>query len=320
MKEPKAPLRAVLGIDAAWTATEPSGVALAVETDGGWRLAAVEAGYDHFLERADGADPGLGRPRGASAEAAKLVAAVSRLVGRAPDCVAIDMPVGPNPIVGRRACDDAISRLYGARKAAVHSPGALRPGPISDALSAGFAALGFPVCVAPPASGLIEVYPHAALIEFMGEPERLPYKAAKTSHLLAGPDGRRAPSKTARSLGADRRGAGRPHRRRRVGAARSRSRRARLAAQGLRGQARRGRLRRRGDRRAERRGRRPRRRRGRDLGSACEGQMTSGRAENSRPAASRRPSPDSPSRDGRPEGRPTGRGASPFPPRGEGGA
>ncbi len=180
MRGPEDVRRAVLGIDAAWTATEPSGVALAVETEGGWRLAAVEAGYDHFLERADGADPGLGRPRGATAEAARLVAAVSRLVGRGPDCIAIDMPVGPNPIRGRRCCDDAISRLYGACKAAVHSPGALRPGPVSDALSAGFAALGLPVCVAPPARGLIEVYPHAALIEFMGEPERLPYKVAKT--------------------------------------------------------------------------------------------------------------------------------------------
>ena len=102
MRGPEDVRRAVLGIDAAWTATEPSGVALAVETEGGWRLAAVEAGYDHFLERADGADPGLGRPRGATAEAARLVAAVSRLVGRGPDCIAIDMPVGPNPIVGRR--------------------------------------------------------------------------------------------------------------------------------------------------------------------------------------------------------------------------
>ena len=181
MRGPEDVRRAVLGIDAAWTATEPSGVALAVETEGGWRLAAVEAGYDHFVERADGADPGLGRPRGATAEAARLVAAVSRLVGRGPDCIAIDMPVGPNPIIGRRACDDAISRCYGERKAAVHSPNAARPGPISDALRAGFAALGFPVCVAPPARGLIEVYPHAALIEFMGEPERLPYKAAKTT-------------------------------------------------------------------------------------------------------------------------------------------
>ena len=110
MRGPEDVRRAVLGIDAAWTATEPSGVALAVEMEGGWRLAAVEAGYDHFLERADGADPGLGRPCGATAETARLVAAVSRLVGRGPDCVAMDMPVGPNPIVGRRGCDDAISR------------------------------------------------------------------------------------------------------------------------------------------------------------------------------------------------------------------
>ncbi len=181
MQESKTPLRAVLGIDAAWTATEPSGVALAVETKDGWRLATVDASYGHFLERRDGADLGLGRPRGATAEAARLIAAVSRLVGQAPDCVAIDMPVGPQPITGRRACDNAISRRYGGRKAAVHSPNAVRPGPISDALRAGFAALGFPVCLAPPAHGLIEVYPHAALIEFMSEKERRPYKAAKTT-------------------------------------------------------------------------------------------------------------------------------------------
>ncbi len=181
MSQPNWALRAVLGVDAAWTETEPSGVALAVEDASLWRLLAVEASYAHFLDRAHGLEPGVGRPKGSKPDAGVLVAAVSRLIGRAPDCVAIDMPVGPNPIIGRRACDDAISRCYGARKAAVHSPNAARLGPISDALRAGFAALGFPVCVAPPAHGLIEVYPHAALIEFMEEPERLPYKAAKTT-------------------------------------------------------------------------------------------------------------------------------------------
>ena len=53
-------------------------------------------------------------------------------------------------------------------------------GPISDALRADFAAFDLEVCTAPPADGLIEVYPHAALIAFMGAPERLPYKAGKT--------------------------------------------------------------------------------------------------------------------------------------------
>ena len=62
----------------------------------------------------------------------------------------------------------------------MHSPSAARPGRISDDLRAGFEALGLPVSVAPPAHGLIEVYPHAALIELMGETERLPYKSGKT--------------------------------------------------------------------------------------------------------------------------------------------
>ena len=37
--------RVVLGIDAAWTTSEPSGVALAAETSGGWHLIAAEAPY-----------------------------------------------------------------------------------------------------------------------------------------------------------------------------------------------------------------------------------------------------------------------------------
>ena len=173
--------RAVLGIDAAWTATEPSGVALAVEDGGGWRLAAVEASYEHFLAHAQGAAPGEARPRGSHPDARALVDAARAICGRAPDCVAVDMPVGPNSIVRRRPCDDAISRIYGARKAAVHSPSAARPGPIGDILRADFEAFGLPVRIEPPAHGLVEVYPHAALIEFMEEKQRLPYKAGKTT-------------------------------------------------------------------------------------------------------------------------------------------
>ena len=172
--------RAVLGIDAAWTATEPSGVALAVETEGGWRLVAVEASYDDFLATARGEVGNEARPKGSHPDAGALVGAATLLCGRALDCVAVDMPIGPRPIVGRRPCDDAISRLYGARKASVHSPGAARPGAISDSLRADFEAFDLPVRCKAPALGVIEVYPHAALIEFMGEKERLPYKAGKT--------------------------------------------------------------------------------------------------------------------------------------------
>ncbi|RBP06225.1 putative RNase H-like nuclease [Roseiarcus fermentans] len=174
------PLRAVLGVDAAWTETEPSGVALAVETDAGWRLHTVEASYDHFSARARGT-PAEGRPAGSPPDAGALLGAAFLLGGRALDCVALDMPVGPRPIVGRRRCDDLVSRAYGARKAAVHSPSAARPGELSDALRADFDAFDFALRVEPPADGLIEVYPHAALIEFMEARERLPYKAGKTT-------------------------------------------------------------------------------------------------------------------------------------------
>ena len=172
--------RAVLGVDAAWTATEPSGVALAAEEANGWRLMAVEASYDHFLVRAKGEAPSGGRASGSHPDAGALIEASRLLSGRALDCVAIDMPVGPHPIVGRRTCDNKISSAYGARKGAVHSPSRTRPGPISDRLRADFEAFGLKVRTAPPANGLIEVYPHAALIEFMGEAVRLPYKARKT--------------------------------------------------------------------------------------------------------------------------------------------
>lgn len=43
----------VLGIDAAWTTTEPSGVAVAARTDAGWRVCGVAPSYDAFLALAD---------------------------------------------------------------------------------------------------------------------------------------------------------------------------------------------------------------------------------------------------------------------------
>jgi predicted RNase H-like nuclease len=172
--------RAVLGIDAAWTEKQPSGVALAVEAEGGWRLAAVEAPYGQFVARANGAPLGEERPRGDKPNAAALLEAARTICGRKVDLIAVDMPLSRLPITRRRRCDDDISRAYGAKGAAVHSPGAERPGKISDALRQEFEALEYGLCTAPPASGLIEVYPHPALIEFLKEPRRLEYKAAKT--------------------------------------------------------------------------------------------------------------------------------------------
>ena len=58
-------LRLALGVDAAWTATEPSGVALVAEREGGWRLLAVESSYARFRALAAGAPPPSPRWRSA---------------------------------------------------------------------------------------------------------------------------------------------------------------------------------------------------------------------------------------------------------------
>jgi len=180
--------RAVLGIDAAWTATQPSGVALAVETERGWRLAAVEASYQHFLDQANGGPPSEERPRGSRPNAAVLLSAASKRCGRPIDLVAVDMPMSQEQIKKRRCCDNEISKRYGARGAATHSPSADRPGKISELLREGFENEKYRLCTHRPAHGLIEVYPHPALIEFFGEARlieffgrafRFPYKVGK---------------------------------------------------------------------------------------------------------------------------------------------
>jgi predicted RNase H-like nuclease len=90
------------------------------------------------------------------------------------------MPLSHNRITGRRTSDNAVSRAYGARKCGTHSPSATRPGRISDDLRNEFGQAGYPLqtdAISPP--GLIEVYPHPALVELANAPERLRYKCSK---------------------------------------------------------------------------------------------------------------------------------------------
>ena len=165
-------MRVVLGIDAAWTLHNPSGVALAVERQAGWRFAGVWPSYAAFLGCAT--DP----------TAAALVARCDALVGSAPDLVTVDMPLSLDPITGRRAADRAISSAFGARGAATHSPSALRPGPIADRLREGFAEAGYPLRTTTRPGRLAEVYPHPALIHLMRAERRLPYKVSRAAKYL----------------------------------------------------------------------------------------------------------------------------------------
>lgn len=164
--------RAVLGIDAAWTTHNPSGVAVARDTGTGWRLVAAASSFSQFYDQPDAP---------AHFDADRILAAATRHAGIAPDLVAIDMPLADTLITARRVSDNLISARYGARGAGTHSPSALRPGPLALDMLTALAAQDYPLHCAGPLTGkaTVEVYPHPALIELTGAPRRLPYKIAK---------------------------------------------------------------------------------------------------------------------------------------------
>lgn len=169
-------MTSVLGIDAAWTHTEPSGVALVERTGIIWQLVRVAASYQSFLsdDHLEGA-----RHRGSTPNPEALQAKTAAITGRPVSVVAIDMPLSTNPITGRRVSDNAISVLYGAKHAGTHTPSQSRPGQLSDDLTLEFAQAGYPLLTSGSAfPALIEVYPHPALIELAKADRRLPYKHA----------------------------------------------------------------------------------------------------------------------------------------------
>lgn len=173
-------MRAVLGIDAAWTEKNPSGVALAVETSKGWELVAVESSYQNFVVRSEGNHQFGAKPVGSKPEPKSLLKAAERLCKKEVNLVAVDMPMSMAPISERRASDNAVSKAYGGRKCSTHSPNSRSPGAINNAFRQEFGEAGYPLLTSEIADrGLVEVYPHPALVELARAPERLKYKSAK---------------------------------------------------------------------------------------------------------------------------------------------
>jgi len=171
--------RAVLGIDAAWTDKNPSGVALAVELNGQWCLIRAEASAAEFVMAA-GATATVQLQTQTGLDAAALLSAAEQFCGIAPDIIAIDMPLSRKIIASRRSADDAVSRKYGGRKCGTHSPNSSRPGKVGERMQRAFENAGYELCVTEIRTpGLIEVYPHPALLEMIGAEERLKYKVGK---------------------------------------------------------------------------------------------------------------------------------------------
>ena len=179
-------MRVILGIDAAWTDRQPSGVALVKGEGRRWSCLAVAASYQAFIERASGPTVDcMTRQPGVCPEPKTLLDAAKRIADAAVDIVTIDMPVSNRRIAGRREADNAISRSYGARWCSAHSPSVERPGNLGSRLTNEFEALGYPVATTDDNSGtvarLVEVYPHVGLLALLQRDMRVPYKVSKSS-------------------------------------------------------------------------------------------------------------------------------------------
>ena len=100
----------VLGIDAAWTAHQPSGISLVQRTTSGWSCLAVAPSYEAFIAQTScrAWDPGQ-KSTGSRPDPSALLHASQQLTGAEVSCVSVDMPLVTTAITGRRAADTAIS-------------------------------------------------------------------------------------------------------------------------------------------------------------------------------------------------------------------
>jgi len=176
----------ILAIDAAWTASQPSGVALVQQRGNGWRCIALAPSYQSFMEMtaATAIDWAVTRFPGSEPDISRLLEAAGELAGRSVDLVTLDMPVARSPFITRREADRAVSREFSSRWCAAHSPTPARPGPlgarISDALSAAGYELATTATASPGGRQFLEVYPHPALLSLLRRPRRVPYKVSKS--------------------------------------------------------------------------------------------------------------------------------------------
>jgi predicted RNase H-like nuclease len=180
-------LPAVLGIDAAWTEHQPSGIALLAEESCRWRCVAVEPSYNAFNAVADGIEiDSHTRIKGSLPDPVRLLQTAKKLLGgHSVSLVTVDIPVADVPIESRRAADNAISSKFGPNWCSTHSPSRDRPGHVSTAIRKGFVQQGFKLATARTRPGmeqcLVEVFPHVALLALLKAPKRIRYKVGKSA-------------------------------------------------------------------------------------------------------------------------------------------
>jgi predicted RNase H-like nuclease len=180
-------MTSILALDPAWTATEPSGVAVLQLAKDRWKCVGLAPSYSQFIDLANGTPvdwtktPSAGRPD----VDALMVAAKTLLGGESVDLVTVDMPVALTAIHKRREADSAVSQIFGSKGCSTHSPSEVRPGEIGRALTERFRELGYPVATVETPVGstyvLAEVYPHPALLHLLDKDFRYKYKIGRAN-------------------------------------------------------------------------------------------------------------------------------------------
>ncbi|WP_425800804.1 DUF429 domain-containing protein [Desulfitobacterium sp. Sab5] len=171
----------VLGVDAAWTHKEPSGVSLLRCLPGSLpELERAGRSYDEFCS---GKIEWNSTPKGSLPSFKEIFDTITEHI----DVVTLDIPLSPNPITGRRQSDNLISSIYGRLGASTHTPNADRPGYIATTIYEQLSELGFNWAYQYSKNpSFIEVYPHTAIIELFGYDYRFPYKVSKKAKYWPG--------------------------------------------------------------------------------------------------------------------------------------
>jgi len=180
-----------IGIDAAWTVRQSSGVCLLKSIEGTeCEIVRLGRSYDEFSQ---GSINWSQKVSGLTASLSDVLNACADVNAR-PDCIAVDMPIASYHIKSRRDCETAISKAYGRKGASTHNPNEERPGMISVKLYDFMIENGYNWMTNGMkhfSNSLIEVYPHTAIIEYLDLDYRYEYKVSKKnkykswSHLSA---------------------------------------------------------------------------------------------------------------------------------------
>ena len=179
----------VLGIDAAWTPRNPSGIALVAVAAGHIPelLRVARACGEFTFDRKIGESDWLNLPPSKEPlNVSGILDATKRYTGMQPSVIALDIPLSPLPIRGRRPADNAISTMYGSRWAGTHTPSTKHFGRVSAALFQQLSRAGYHWMNATEHAQLnrqircfLETYPHPVIVEMLGLEKRLCYKVAK---------------------------------------------------------------------------------------------------------------------------------------------